>query len=215
VRAGAYSLYGLDAPYPTSGVNPVYGLNAARFFADNDRPDQLVLSLYGQLGAAMSPGTFVAGEGVSVAPLGRQYYRSTYLPPNGASNASFLETLRLMLVRETRGPALTPRGLELASATPRAWLEPGKQVVVRRLPTSFGTVSLEIVASAHNLHVIVDAPQPARAASLRLHLRLPEGRRLARVTLDGRPYAKLDARREVIDLSGRSGRMVLSVQIES
>ncbi|HEY4621605.1 MAG TPA: hypothetical protein VIG93_07870, partial [Gaiellaceae bacterium] len=62
VRAGAYSLYGLGPAFPTSGVNPVYGLNVARFLADNDRPDQLVLSLYGQLAAGMAPGTFVSGK---------------------------------------------------------------------------------------------------------------------------------------------------------
>ena len=215
VRAGAYSLYGLDASYPTSGVNPVYGLNASRFFADNDRPDQLVLSLYGQLAAAMARGTFVAGEGISVAPLGREYHRSTYLPPNGASNGSFLETLRLMLVRETRGPTLEPGGLELASATPRAWLEPGKQIAVRGLPTSFGAVSFRIVSSARDLQAVVDVPRRARIRSLRLHLRLPAGRRVAAVTLDGRPYARFDARHEVIELSGEAGRLVLVVRTGS
>ena len=66
VRAGAYALYG-DAPVPTSGTDQVYGLNMARFLADNDRPDQLVLSLYGHLAAGMAPGTFVSGEAASVA----------------------------------------------------------------------------------------------------------------------------------------------------
>ena len=45
-----------------SGTDQVYGLNMARFLADNDRPDQLVLSLYGQLAAGMTHGTYVAGE---------------------------------------------------------------------------------------------------------------------------------------------------------
>ena len=85
-----------------------------------------MLSLYGQLAAGMTRGTFVAGEGATVAPLGGERYRSMYLPPNGAANAAFLETLRLLLVHET------PDGLELAPATPRAWLAPGKRIVVRR-----------------------------------------------------------------------------------
>ena len=100
VRAGAYGLYG-PAAYPKSGSSPVYGLNLARFLADNDQPDQLVLGLYGQLATEMTQGTFVSGESVGVAPLPGDHYRSTYLPPNGASNAAFLETLRLMLVHET------------------------------------------------------------------------------------------------------------------
>ena len=47
---------------PTSGTDEVYGINASRFLADMDEPEQLVLSLYGQLAAGMTPDTFVAGE---------------------------------------------------------------------------------------------------------------------------------------------------------
>ena len=55
VRADAYTLYG-HARFPRSGTDQVYGLNMARFLADNDRPDLLVLSLYGQLAAGMTAG---------------------------------------------------------------------------------------------------------------------------------------------------------------
>ena len=48
VRAGAYALY--EKPvYPVSGTDQVYGTNVARFLADGDAADQLVLSLYGSL----------------------------------------------------------------------------------------------------------------------------------------------------------------------
>src|SRR5262249_27860526 len=125
VRTGAYGLYGPGAA-AKSGSNPVYGLNVSRFLADNDRPDDLVLGLYGQLATAMTPGTFVSGESVSVAPIDGRLYRSAFLPPNGTSNAAFLETLRLMVVHESTNRQGVPRGLELAYATPRGWLRPGK-----------------------------------------------------------------------------------------
>jgi hypothetical protein len=212
VRAGAYSLYGLEPRYPESGVNPVYGLNVARFLADNDRPDQLVLSLYGQLAAGMAAGTFVSGEGLSVAPLDGEPERSMYLPPNGASNGSFLETLRLLLVHETRGGRGEPRGLELAYATPRAWLAPGKRIVVRRIPTSFGPVSYSIEARAGEIRVSLTAPAPQASAELRLRLRIPDGRRIASVEIDGRRHIRFDARTATIDLSGRTGAMALLVR---
>src|SRR5205085_10051767 len=75
VRAGAYALYG-RRPFPTSGTDEVYGVNVARFLAAADESDQLVLSLYGQLAAAMTPNTFVSGEAASVAPLDGQRYRA-------------------------------------------------------------------------------------------------------------------------------------------
>ena len=89
--------------FPVSGTDEVYGINTARFLAAAAaRREQLVLSLYGQLAAGMTPDTFVAGEAATVAPLARRADRSMYLPPNGAANGAFLETLRLLLVHETR-----------------------------------------------------------------------------------------------------------------
>ena len=49
----------------------------------------------------MTPGTFVAGEAASLTPIRGEYHRAMYLPPNGASNATFLGTLRLLLVHES------------------------------------------------------------------------------------------------------------------
>ena len=135
----------------------------ARFLADNDEPAELALGLYGQLAAEMTPGTFVSGEAVSIAPLRGDHHRSSYLPPNGASNAAFLETLRLMVVHETAGRDGAPRGLELAYATPRRWLAPGKSIEVRGLATSFGPVSFTIDVEADRVHVVLQVPSARRS----------------------------------------------------
>jgi hypothetical protein len=214
VRAGAYALYGQGATYPTSGTDQVYGLNVSRFLADNDRPEQLVLSLYGQLAAGMTPGTFVAGEAASIAPLAGEYHRSMYLPPNGAANATFLETLRLLLVHETVDPAGKPRGLELAHATPRGWLGPGKLIAVHVAPTSFGPLSYSIRSSGDAVRVSVDVPGRAPLRSLSLRLRLPRGARLTDVLLDGRPFRRFDPRTETLELPIRPGRMEVVVRVE-
>jgi hypothetical protein len=214
VRAGAYALYGRGAAYPTSGTDQVYGLNVSRFLADNDQPEQLVLSLYGQLAAGMTPGTFVAGEAASIAPLAGEYHRSMYLPPNGAANATFLETLRLLLVRETVDPAGRPRGLELAHATPRGWLAPGKLIAVRAAPTSFGPLSYSIRSSRDDVRVSVDVPQRAPLRSLSLRLRLPRGASLTDVLLDGRPLRGFDPRMETLELPVRPGHIEIVARVE-
>jgi hypothetical protein len=212
VRAGAYSLYGRERMRPVSGINPVYGLNVARFLADDDRPEQLVLSLYGQLAAGMTHGTYVSGEAASVSPLGRDYYRSTYLPPNAAANVSFLETLRLMLVHETRNPSGAPRGLELAFATPRAWLAPGRRIAVRGFPTSFGPLSYEIAASARTIRASIDIPGRRAPRTLHLRLRTPTGMTLSMVRVSGRSVP-FDGSSETVDLSGLTGRVELVAAI--
>ena len=204
VRAGAFALYGKRPAYPVSGTDNVYGINAARFLADVDEPDQLALSLYGALAAGMTPGTFVSGEAASVTPLADAYFRSMYLPPNSASNAAFLETLRLMLIHETAD------GLELAYATPRAWMAPGKEIVVRGAPTAFGPVSLAIASDQGSVRANLTLPDRARV--VRLRLRLPRPNRISAVTLDGRPYARFDPGAETIDLSGHEGTHDLTVR---
>lgn len=193
--------------YQTPGTDDVYGTNVARFLADNDRPDELLLSLYGKLGAGMTQNTFVSGEGSTIAPVHGQYYRSMHRPPNSANNAFFLEALRLTLVHETTDASGTPQGLELAYSTPRAWLEPGKRIEVRRLRTSFGPLTYSLDAGPANVRVALDVPG-GLSGPLRLRLRLPAGQRLGSVTLGGLPFTRL-ADPETLDLSGLAGHVEL------
>ena len=208
VRAGAGHLYGDYPPAPTSGIDQVYGVNVARFLADADQPDQLVLSLYGMLGAAMTPDTFVAGESASVSPLHGRLYRTMYLPPNSGANAAFLENLRLLLVHETRGPNAVPRGLELAFATPRPWLADGGTIGIEDAPTSFGLLSFSLSRTGDTVSGTVDAPNAPAPASLRLRLRLPDGRHLGAVRVDGK-QVPVDRASDTIDLTGLTGHLQL------
>jgi hypothetical protein len=211
VRAGAYSLYGRQR-YPVSGTDQVYGLNVARFLADNDRPDQLVLSLYGMLGASMTPNTFVSGEAATVAPLRGARYRSMYMPPNTASNSAFLETLRLMLVHETRDKDGSPVGLELAYSTPRPWLGDGKTVAVNEAPTSFGSLTYSLHRDGSRLTGTVLVPSRHPPHTLRLRLRLPHGVKLRAVRVNGlrRP---VERRTGTIDLSGLRGTLDVAAML--
>jgi hypothetical protein len=211
VRASAFALYKTPA-FPVSGTDQVYGINVSRFLADNDEADQLVLSLYGQLADGMTPGTFVAGEGASVAPLAGAWHRSMYLPPNSTSNAAFLETLRLTLLHETRERDGAPRGLELAPATPRAWLRPGKRIAVRDAPTSFGPLTYTLEAAAGAVRATVEVPSRRAPRALTLRLRLPRGARIRSVALDGRPFSRFNQRTGTIDLSGLRGTLTLDVR---
>lgn len=197
--------------YQGPGTDDVYGTNVSRFLADNDRPDQLVLSLYGKLAAGMTENTFVAGEGSTLLPIDRQYYRSMFRPPNSANNAFFLETLRLTLVHETSDAADVPTGLELAYATPRPWLAPGNHIEVRQLRTSFGPLSYSIDTSASSVRAAIDLPS-GFAGSLRLRLRLPAGERLGATTVNGAPFTAF-VDRETLDLSGRSGHVDVVAQV--
>jgi hypothetical protein len=199
--------------YRSPGSDDVYGINVSRFLADEGQADQLVLSLYGKLAASMTQNTFVSGEGSTIGPVDGEFYRSMFRPPNAPNNAFFLETLRLMLVHETRDALGSPSGLELAYSTPRTWLAAGKRIVVRKTRTSFGSLSYRLEASAGSVHAVVDVPARVPPTTLKLRLRLPGGERIAAVTLGGKAFDRFAPATGTIDLSGLSGRLDLTVAV--
>jgi hypothetical protein len=153
----------------------------------------------------MTPGTYVSGEAISVVPVNGAYYRSMYMPPNSGANASYLETLRQMLVHERRGTDGAPVGLDLAFSTPRAWLASGKTISVDDAPTSFGPVSFSIVRTGSRIAVEITAPPNAH---VRLRLRLPAGERVRSVSLGA-----LNLASGTIDLAARHGAIDLSAAV--
>jgi hypothetical protein len=204
-RTYARTVYGTA---PGAGLAQVYGLSTSRFLADNDHPDQLVLSLYGMLAVGMTAGTYVSGEAVSVLPVNGAFHRTMFMPPNSGANASYLETLRLLLIHERRGPRGAPAGLDLAFATPRAWLADGQSVHVRGAPTSFGKVSYSLERSGSVIEASLVIPSHAHA---RLRLRVPAGEHVARVVAGG---AVLTADRAgTVDLGARHGAVELRATI--
>jgi hypothetical protein len=204
-RTYARTVYG-DAP--GAGVAQVYGLGISRFLADNDQPDQLDLTLYGMLAAGMTAGTYVSGEAVSLLPVNGAYNRAMFLPPNSGANASYLETLRQLLIHERRNPRGGAVGLDLAFSTPRAWLSDGQEIDVRDAPTSFGAVSYSLVRSGSAITGELVIPAHAHA---RLRLRVPADEQVARVLI-GKTQLPV-GRGGTIDLGDRHGTMQLHATV--
>jgi hypothetical protein len=204
-RTSAQTVYGRETG---AGLAQVYGLGISRFLADNDQPDQLDLTLYGMLAAGMTANTYVSGEAVSVLPVHSAYERSMFMPPNTGANASFLGTLRELLVHERRGAQGAPAGLDLAFSTPRAWLEDGKQIVVQDAPTSFGKVSFTLARSGSTIDGSLVVPAGSHA---RLRLRVPAGERVTRVVV-GSASLPVDSA-GTVDLGSEHGSLSLSATV--
>ena len=192
-----------------AGLAQVYGLGTSRFLADNDQPDQLDLSLYGMLALGMTQGTYVSGEAVSLLPVGGAYDRSMFMPPNAGANASYLGTLREVLIHERRGPLGSPIGLDLAFSTPRDWLADGQTIDVRNAPTSFGKVSYSIARSGASVVVRLVLP---RTQDVRLRLRLPAGQRLSRVLVGS--SSVVPGAGGTIDLGARRGALFVRATVD-
>jgi hypothetical protein len=131
-----------------------------------------------------------------------------FMPPNAGANASYLGTLREVLVHERRGPLGAPTGLELAFSTPRAWLEDGKTIEVKDAPTSFGKVSYSIVRRGSSVAAHLVLP---RTQDVRLRLRLPAGEQLSRVLVGSSTVVPGPG--GTIDLGSRHGALLVRATI--
>ena len=208
VRAGAYALYGREAPFPASGTDQVYGINVSRFLADRGerRPARAEPLRPARRGHDAGDVRRRRGGERRAASPGSRPARCT-CRRTAAANAAFLETLRLLLVHETRGDGARARaarrrepGSRRASGSPS-----------RTPRRASGRSRSRSRTHARYADVVVTPPRRSQPRTLRLRLRLPPGTRIASVTLDGRPYGRFDAAAGTIDLSGRRGTLQLRV----
>lgn len=204
---GSFRPGGLPGYY-TTGYDNVYLPSYIRMLADQDEADRMVVSFYGKLAHAQTRGTFVSGEGETVGEKPGETYRSCYGTPCSANNTAFLLNLRLMLARESFDfETGLPRGLYLAHATPRQWLEDGKTIRVDNAPTCFGPLSYSITSkiAAGSIIAKVCVPDRDPISELKLRFRLPRPYRMSGVTVNGESYERFDSDKETIDLTGLKG----------
>jgi hypothetical protein len=125
--------------------------------------------------------------------------------------AAFLERFRNMLVME-HGDTLW-----IARATPRVWLEQGRQIVVKNAPTHFGTVAYEIVSDVDNGRITAEMEMPSRnpPKSVLLRLRHPDSAPIKSVEVNGKPWRDFDPVKEAVKLHDLTGSARVVVDYRS
>lgn len=112
-------------------------------------------------------------------------------------SAWFLEMTHTMLVYESND------ALCFAPFVTDNWLTAGKRVVVRNVPTRFGPVSYEMKgADGQTVEARIEPPTRGRLRTLLLRVRLPEGKAIRSVTVNGKEWERFDRRREWVVLPG-------------
>jgi hypothetical protein len=186
------------------GVNVLYGLRYNLTLLRRGDRDHALVGFYGHLAQAMTRDTFIGGEG-SRFLHGDKHGRSFYLPPNSASNATFLTTLRYLLIQDwDLDDDGTPETLRLLDAIPPRWLKDGTTIEVKKAPTVFGEVSFRVQSRLDQGEVVVDVKSPPRPVG-KWQVRLPDppGYQITGVRI-GDDEAKRDDDGRV-DLTGRMG----------
>jgi len=115
-------------------------------------------------------------------------------------------------VHEATDAAGLPTGLELAYSTPRAWLAPGKQIVVSKLQTRLGPLSYEIDTATGSVHASIDLPS-GFAGTLRLRLRLPAGETLGATKVNGVAFHSF-VNAETLDLTSLGGHLEVQAAVK-
>jgi hypothetical protein len=119
-----------------------------------ERGDQapVVAGLYSEI--AHSSGTD-GGFETNIAPLGKRSSASN-LSPHGTYAGELVTLIRNMLVRDDAGQ------IDLLSAIPGAWLEPGAVTAVTSAPTTLGLVSVRLSARGGGATLSWSAPPSTR-----------------------------------------------------
>jgi hypothetical protein len=168
-----------------------YGPAYARLQFDWVR--EFLLLYYAHLSHIYSPGTWTSVESSKIdGTLGGPYCTPAQVT---------IPTLtKWMLVFEEPDDAV----LWLARATPREWLEQGKKIAVTAAPTRFGKVSYELRSDVqrNKVSAVIHAPEGS-AATIKLRCRVPNGKKMRAVEINGEKWTDFSAEQEVVTIPPR------------
>jgi hypothetical protein len=196
------------------GIDDLYGLRYTVKLLQLDEVDRALVSFYGKLAQGLTRDTFIGAEGTGLRPLD-EFGRPMYLPPNRASSAMFLWTLRYLLIQDwDMDDDGQPETLRLSFATPKSWLENGKTINVSHAPTAFGALAFSLTSKLDKGEVLAELDLPARnpAKHTFLRVRLPDGWRTVSAKSGSNSFSVDD--RGTIDISTLKGKSILRVSVQ-
>lgn len=195
------------------GVNVLYGLRYNLTLLRRGDRDHALVAFYGQLAQGMTRDTFIGGEG-SRFLHGDKHGRSFYLPPNSASNATFLTTLRYLAIQDwDLDDDGKPETLRLLDAIPPRWLASLEKTRIEKAPSAFGEINLGVTPRLEWGEVDVQVLAPPRAPA-KWTLRLPDP---PGYTITGAKIGDDELKRDAdgrVDLTGRTGRFTVVFSVK-
>jgi len=92
--------------------------------------------------------------------------------------------------------------LWLAKATPQQWLETGRKIAVSGAPTRFGLVGFELRSDIAKGKVFgsISLPPGPDNPTVNVRIRVPGGKKMKRVLVNGKPWKAFDPALDVVSL---------------
>jgi hypothetical protein len=162
---------------------PVYNPHATAYLLRDD-PKPVIRAFYSMMACAFSHSTF--------EPVEHRWSWGQYFGPPSTDGAWF-ELYRRMLIHETDDNTLL-----LCQATPRKWLEDGKQIRIERAPTYYGRLNLKIESrtAANEISASIDLDLRKQPAALLLRLRHPVDLPIQSITINGKNWTNFEVAKE-------------------
>jgi len=167
---------------------PVYNQHATAYLR-RDEVKPAIRAFYSMLACAFSHS--------ALEPVEHRWGWGQYFGPPSTDGAWF-DLYRHMLIQEPEDETLF-----LLPATPRKWLEDGKQIEIRRAPTYFGPLSMTVDsrAASGTIRGSIEMPQRSRPKELLVRLRHPAGKRLAAVKVNGADWRHFESEKEWVRIA--------------
>ncbi|HWA93852.1 MAG TPA: hypothetical protein VG844_04560 [Terracidiphilus sp.] len=172
---------------------PVYDQQATAYLLRDD-PKAAIRTFYSLMAGGFSQGVY--------EPVEHRWRWGQYFGPPSTDGAWF-ELYRNMLVRERDTHTLL-----LCQAAPRAWLNDGKTIQVKRAPTWFGNLSMKVESHAASGTIRASFQLEARQTGVTVLFRLrhPEEKSLRGVMVNGQPWTDFDPKQEWIRIPNTDSR---------
>lgn len=178
---------------------PVY-VQQANAYLLRDDPKAVIRSFYSFMACGFSHKQY--------SPLEHRWAHPQYYGPPSTDGAWF-EIFRKMLINEVADDTLL-----IGQATPRLWLETGKQIRVKDAPTYYGNVSFLIEGkSSEEITADIEFARRRKITPLIVRLRHPNGKSIKWVVVNGKTWTDFDVRKgQVIIPDPVDTRYIISVK---
>ena len=183
-------------------INGFLAYGPARARIQNDWPREYLLLYYAHMSHIYSPGTWTSVEGARIDGG----LSGPYCTPSQVAIPVFT---KWMLVFEDPDEPL----VWLGKATPRIWLEQGKKIAVSNAPTRFGNVGYEVRSEIDHgkVSAVLHLPVGYKATT-KLRCRVPEGKKIRSVTLNGARWTDFSPELELVTVPpGHNGAVRLEI----
>ena len=167
--------------------------------------EKALLTFYSTLAFGVDKETLGAIERFS---LYDRRYAPFFIDSSGAMRICGMIRRSLLLEKELE--------LRLLPATPRRWLQPGKEIELLDAGTYFGKLNLRVESRVDQGNIAVELvlrkDRPDRLRKILLRLPHPDKQPMKQVTVNGAPWKSFDAAQEIIELEPSENRYQILAQ---